>query len=191
MTRRSWPRHSVRFHVAAPPAALYYYHGFPGTVLVAAIGFLGFSLWLVLLGSGLPSPPRTPSRSRPARRNWRRQAIRALVLVVGVAVISVTVFASYAIAGYEAVLPPGTVPWGLVIGYTVARLLLAARGKLPWRLQAFLADAHRLGMLRRIGPGYQFRHARLQQHLATHPGLPDPRTPQRPDRPSPAPVTIM
>ncbi|MEU1372274.1 NACHT domain-containing protein [Streptomyces triculaminicus] len=270
--------------LAAPPAALCYYHGFPGTVLVAAIGFLGFSLWLVLLGSGLPSPPRTPSRSRPARRSRRRQLTRALVLVAGVAAISETVFAGYRIAGYEAVLPPGAVPWGLVIGtvagvclavlnwvrdpstaddvatakssiqadrlislisgaacavvfnipdgimrsmpwvpsdplrttifaavmglfhggllgaavalaahswphYTVARLLLAARGKLPWRLQAFLADAHRLGILRQVGPVYQFRHARLQQHLATHPGLPEPRTPQRPDRSSPAPAT--
>ncbi|QSY49127.1 NACHT domain-containing protein [Streptomyces griseocarneus] len=257
--------------LALPPSTWWYYRGASGPVLVASIGFLCFSLWLVMLGAGLPSPPRTPSRSSPARRHWGRQAIRALVLVVGVAVISVTVFASYTIAGYEAVLPLGTVPWGLVIGtvagvslaaldwvrdpstaddvataassvqadrlvslisgaacavvfvipdaamravpwvpadplrttmfaavvglfhggimglvvalaahswphYTVARLLLAARGKLPWRLQAFLADAHRLGILRQVGPGYQFRHARLQQHLATHPGLPAPNT---------------
>ncbi|MFE0423039.1 NACHT domain-containing protein [Streptomyces sp. NPDC058953] len=50
--------------------------------------------------------------------------------------------------------------------YTLARSVLAARGRLPWRLQAFLADAHRLGLLRRVGPLYQFRHARLQNHLA-------------------------
>ncbi|MEV4871819.1 NACHT domain-containing protein [Streptomyces syringium] len=266
--------------LGAIPAAFYYYHGFPGTVLVAAVGLPCFSLWLVLLGVGLPSPPPVPSRSRPARQHWRRQLIRALVLVVGVTAISESIFAGYTIAGYGAAHPPGTVLWGLVIGtvvgvslaalnwvrdpstadevatarssiqadrlislmsgaacvvvfniangcmrvmpwtpsdplrttifatvnggllgaaialaahswphYTIARLLLAARGKLPWRLQTFLADAHQLGILRQIGPVYQFRHARLQHHLATQPGAAHPRTDQRPDRPSPVRAT--
>ncbi|WP_158853358.1 hypothetical protein [Saccharothrix deserti] len=61
--------------------------------------------------------------------------------------------------------------------YTSARLSLAARGRLPRRLQAFLADAHRLGILRQVGSVYQFRHARLQNHLAAgHAHLPSPRT---------------
>ncbi|MFI9202389.1 NACHT domain-containing protein [Streptomyces sp. NPDC053048] len=263
--------------LAALPAALYYYHGVFGPVLVAAIGFGCFSLWLCLLGvGGLPSPPHMPSRSRPARRNRRRKLARALILVSGVAVISETVFAGYTFVGYETVLPSGTVPWGLVIGtvvgislaaldwvrgpsgadevatatssiqadrlislisgaacgvifdipdgvmravvswspyhplrttvfaaviglfhggilgagvalpahswphYSIARLLLAARGRLPWRLQTFLTDAHRLGVLRRIGPVYQFRHARLQQHLGHCPGR------QRPPGTSPS-----
>lgn len=271
-----------------PPASWYYYRGASETVIatlmVASIGFFCFSLWLVMLGAGLPSPPRTPSRSRPARRRWRRQLVRALILVAGVAAITETLFLSYAMAGYEGVLPAGTMPWGLVIGtvagiglaaldwvrgpstaddvatamssiqadrlvsvisgvacavvlnipdgamragpwapsdplrttvfaavvglfhggiiglttalaahswphYTIARLLLAARGKLPWRLQTFLADAHQLGILRQIGPVYQFRHARLQHHLATHSGTAHPRTDRRPDRPSPVRAT--
>lgn len=271
---------SISGGLGAIPAALYYYHGFPGTVLVAAVGLPCFSLWLVLLGVGLPSPPPVPSRSRPARQHWRRQLIRALALVVGVTAISESIFAGYTSAGYGAAHPPGTVLWGLMIGtvvgislaalnwvrdpstadevvtarssiqadrlislisgaacvvvfniangsmrimpwipsdplrttifatvnggllgaaialaahswphYTIARLLLAARGRLPWRLQAFLADAHRLGILRQIGPVYQFRHARLQHHLATHPGAADPRTDQRPHRSSPVGAT--
>ncbi|MEU4770062.1 hypothetical protein AB0H12_43270 [Actinosynnema sp. NPDC023794] len=59
--------------------------------------------------------------------------------------------------------------------YTSARLVPAARGRLPWRLQAFLAEAHRLGILRQVGAVYQFRHARLQNHLAArhdHPAAP-------------------
>lgn len=36
----------------------------------------------------------------------------------------------------------------------------------PLRLSAFLADAHRLGILRQVGPVYQFRHARLRERLA-------------------------
>jgi hypothetical protein len=75
-------------------------------------------------------------------------------------------------------------PVGLVLAlaacawphYTVARLLIAARGQLPWRLQSFLAEAHRLGILRQVGPVYQFRHARLRERLAHHAQLPRPRT---------------
>ncbi|WP_414170182.1 NACHT domain-containing protein [Streptoverticillium reticulum] len=249
---------------AIPPSSWCYYGSASATVIVASIGLFCFSLWLVMLGVGLPSPPCMPSRSRPGGRRWRRQLIRALVFVIGVTAISECIFTSYTIAGYGAVLPPGTVPWGLVIGivlgislaaldwvrapstvddlatamssvkadrlislisgaacavvfdipdgivralpshssdplrttvfaavmgvfhggvlgaavalaahswphYTIARLLLAARGQLPWQLQAFLADAHRLGILRQVGPVYQFRHARLQHHLAAPP----------------------
>jgi hypothetical protein len=53
--------------------------------------------------------------------------------------------------------------WGR---YFVAKAWLALSGRLPWRLMAFLDDAHRHGLLRRVGAGYQFRHARLQEHLA-------------------------
>ncbi|BBH70977.1 hypothetical protein ACTI_76620 [Actinoplanes sp. OR16] len=42
----------------------------------------------------------------------------------------------------------------------------ALRGRLPWFLRAFLADAGRRGVLRRTGPAYEFRHAVLQDHLA-------------------------
>ncbi|MFI8075532.1 NACHT domain-containing protein [Streptomyces sp. NPDC086033] len=58
--------------------------------------------------------------------------------------------------------------WG---DFTVSRLSLAARnrGALPRHLMAFLADAHqRRGVLRQVGPVYQFRHIDLQRHLARH-----------------------
>ncbi|MGP3916411.1 NACHT domain-containing protein [Nonomuraea sp. 10N515B] len=42
---------------------------------------------------------------------------------------------------------------------------LAWRGDAPSRLITFLDDAHRLGLLRSVGPVYQFRHAQLQDHL--------------------------
>ncbi|MEO3812955.1 NACHT domain-containing protein [Sphaerisporangium sp. B11E5] len=43
---------------------------------------------------------------------------------------------------------------------------LAARGECPRNLMRFLDDAHRVGLLRVVGPVYQFRHADLQDHLA-------------------------
>ncbi|MFD5829422.1 helix-turn-helix domain-containing protein [Lentzea sp. NPDC060358] len=54
--------------------------------------------------------------------------------------------------------------WGQWVVF--ARVWLPLTGRLPWRLPAFLDDAHRRGVLRRAGAVHQFRHARLQEHLA-------------------------
>ncbi|WP_146607792.1 hypothetical protein [Spongiactinospora gelatinilytica] len=67
----------------------------------------------------------------------------------------------------------------LALTFTVVPLALI--GKLPWRFMGFLDDAHRLGLLRAVGPVYQFRHAALHDHLAKA------HAPQRAERPlSPA-----
>jgi len=54
-------------------------------------------------------------------------------------------------------------PW---LSYTVARLWLALRGRLPWRLTRFLRHAHATGVLRQAGPTYQIRHELLSSYLA-------------------------
>ena len=53
--------------------------------------------------------------------------------------------------------------WGQWI--VLARIWLPLTGKLPWAMTAFLADAYESGVLRQAGAAYQFRHARLQDHL--------------------------
>ena len=68
-----------------------------------------------------------------------------------------------ALAGVVAGLSRGPGAWGT---YTVARVTLASRGRLPWRLMSFLDDARHRGVLRQVGGVYQFRHARLQDRLA-------------------------
>ncbi|RSM64342.1 hypothetical protein DMB66_20815 [Actinoplanes sp. ATCC 53533] len=50
--------------------------------------------------------------------------------------------------------------------YQVARAWLALNRRLPWRFLAFLEESHRIGVLRRVGATYQFRHVTLQDHLA-------------------------
>ncbi|WP_219518441.1 NACHT domain-containing protein [Nonomuraea ceibae] len=50
---------------------------------------------------------------------------------------------------------------------TIAVTRLALQRRLPWRLMNFLDNAHRLGLLRAVGPVYQFRHAALHDHLAS------------------------
>ncbi|MGH3830410.1 MAG: NACHT domain-containing protein [Pseudonocardiaceae bacterium] len=96
--------------------------------------------------------------------------------VVGILVFSATHTGSHAILGSAF-----GVTFGLVVGsvgllsrawgtYTGSRIWLALRGDLPWRLMRFLDDAHHRGVLRQSGAMYQFRHARVQDHLA----YPDP-----------------
>lgn len=49
----------------------------------------------------------------------------------------------------------------------LARIWLPLAGRLPWSPAAFLDDAYRRGVLRQTGAVYQFRHVRLQHHLAS------------------------
>jgi hypothetical protein len=70
------------------------------------------------------------------------------------------------------------------LAYRIAATRRAVRGDLPWDVMRFLDDAHRLGLLRAVGPVYQFRHAELQDHLAAqyHPSKSRGRRPIRPPR---------
>jgi hypothetical protein len=49
--------------------------------------------------------------------------------------------------------------------YLVSLALLAPARRLPWRPNRFFEDMHDLGVLRRSGMGYEFRHARLRDTL--------------------------
>jgi hypothetical protein len=59
--------------------------------------------------------------------------------------------------------------------FILVRLWLPLIRRLPWRLDAFLADAYQRGVLRKAGAVYQFRHERLKDQLAT----PQDRRPRR------------
>lgn len=50
--------------------------------------------------------------------------------------------------------------------FGIATLRFAPRGKLPWRVMAFLDEAHKLGVLRMVSGSYEFRHIALQKVLA-------------------------
>ncbi|HZM74939.1 MAG TPA: NACHT domain-containing protein [Candidatus Limnocylindrales bacterium] len=67
-----------------------------------------------------------------------------------------------AVFGLAAGLNAGLWPW---LRFRLTHLIFATRGQLPWRLVAFVEDAHRRGVLRLAGTSWQFRHALLQDHL--------------------------
>ncbi|MER6847653.1 hypothetical protein AB0A81_26930 [Streptomyces flaveolus] len=99
-------------------------------------------------------------------------------LVTGLAVTTELQLATDPTVLLTAGLVPGAamgVISGLAIAFTqaagatfrLAHYWLALRGRLPWRLMHFLADAHEhRGVLRRVGAVYQFRHAELQRRMA-------------------------
>jgi hypothetical protein len=69
------------------------------------------------------------------------------------------------------------------IVYLVAIYRLSRRRYLPRRFMLFLDDMHRLGLLRAVGPIYQFRNAEFQEHLAAsyHVSAEDSGTGRGPD----------
>ncbi|MGP4102894.1 NACHT domain-containing protein [Nonomuraea sp. KM90] len=154
--------------------------------LVAGFVF-GLFVWLgSTLAYGLitwAEQPTLASTSTP-RSSWR--ADRALTLLRLVAsgilvwlpvwLVFGLVFGAGLVVGLMVGLGAG-VGVGLGVGFvmgkhhawlvcTIAVTRLALQRRLPWRFMDFLDDAHRLGLLRAVGPVYQFRHAALHDRLA-------------------------
>jgi len=149
------------------------------------LGLLGlFAIVAFVFLKGMESPASANSATTP-RSGWR--ANRALnifwfvifgvagavaeVLAIG---LKIRAFTGELIAFGLIVFPV----FGLLMGpmfaghrawlaYLAATYRLAYLGRLPRNLMPFLDDVHRLGLLRAVGPIYQFRHAELQDHLAT------------------------
>ncbi|MFI9643763.1 NACHT domain-containing protein [Micromonospora sp. NPDC051925] len=157
--------------------------GFVWGVLVGSgIGLvLGFNAWAA-------SPMSADQAARPlSTLRANRWLYIFLVTLLSVAFAFVFAFVFALVAGLISLMSHdslgaevvGLAALGAVLGclmgafsgewpyYLVARTWLALCRKLPWRLQTFLDDAHRLGLLRQVGAVHQFRHATFQQHLAT------------------------
>jgi hypothetical protein len=128
---------------------------------------------------------RTPVQSAPAASPASvLRADRSLVLLLAVVFLVVVpafytaafatssgprILARFGLYGFAI----GLVIW-LVIAlshawpqYLITTGWLAARGRLPWRLASLLAEARDVQILRQHGGAYQFRHARLQDRLAS------------------------
>jgi hypothetical protein len=142
-----------------------------GTGLTLGLG-LGLLNWLEV-------PVEAETVNGPLvllRRN--RATVRAQFLVVGLT----SGLPLGIIYGFLVGPLPGCVDWilcailigtGWILSLTAwgqwvifARVWLPLTGRLPWAAAAFLDDAHQRGVLRQSGAVYQFRHARLQDHLA-------------------------
>ncbi|MEO3808532.1 hypothetical protein ABGB17_05970 [Sphaerisporangium sp. B11E5] len=165
-------------------------YGTAGSLLLIAVG-AGLAAGFVTGVVRWAEEPALVSIMTP-RLSWRSDRtltmVRMLMLGLILAVLLTLLFWSWLPAMPGADVAVGTtlfvsvgLAFGMVLGLTsgrhhawlafaVAAGTLALRRKLPWRLMGFLEDAHRLGVLRTVGPIYQFRHAQLHDHLSGGPG---------------------
>jgi GTPase SAR1 family protein len=146
-----------------------------------------WGIWLLVTGSlkgGLPGDlTAAPSPGAVLARDRRTGLAAMLAAVLVGAASGALLLRGHRMAGLAPV--PFAVTAGVVVGvavsafvsawprWVIARTWLAWRRQLPWRLMAFLADAHQRGVLRQDGAVYQFRHIELQHRLAARP--PPPR----------------
>ncbi|MET7391891.1 NACHT domain-containing protein [Dactylosporangium sp. NPDC005572] len=126
------------------------------------------------LAGGLATWMRRPadgSRREPPRITLRRDRQAALVsaAVFGVGggiafgmIAEPTVGIIAGVLGAVVIGISGTA-WGALM---TARVWLALSGRLPLPLFDFLEDAHRRGILRQVGPVWQFKHILLRDELA-------------------------
>jgi hypothetical protein len=156
----------------------------------------GFALGLAVgLTSGLAAGfiawaenPAPTGRASTPLTSW--QADRSLNLLRTASIGCSSGVAAGLVTGLGAGVSDGTLAFGLAVGithalaiglafglvaghhhawmaYVIATQKLARSEHLPRALMSFLDDSHRLGLLRAVGPIYQFRHAELHEHLAT------------------------
>ncbi|MGW1877801.1 NACHT domain-containing protein [Streptomyces sp. NPDC001975] len=154
-----------------------------GTVLASAVvSGLGYGAVIGLpyaLTAALAAPIPADSTNDPASLLRTSRTAVLQQALVNTLVFGVVGWLFYGIAGHI----PDWVSFTLVLGLGIAlayglaltawghwmvlaRVWLPLTGRLPWAVNGFLKDAHRRGVLRHSGAVYQFRHARLKEHLA-------------------------
>ncbi|MBF9134301.1 NACHT domain-containing protein [Plantactinospora sp. S1510] len=122
------------------------------------------------------SPDALPKTPRAALRgDMRAQLLNivgievALPALLAAGVIGLFLFGSFSeVALGISLLGAALVFWAPSAGssYLFAKVILCLRREAPWRLMSFLEESRALGLLRQVGPVYQFRHATLQDRLA-------------------------
>jgi hypothetical protein len=144
---------------------------------------LGVVFWLTLgIGSSLFASNQDDNSSHDPGTSWRQDAVAGLAFAVmtGFAALAAglcfgirfdrglpAALAIGLLGGLAAVLvvgPASTASWPMFC----FQVELALRHRTPVRLMRFLEDARERGVLRTVGPVYQFRHAALQDRLAAN-----------------------
>ena len=151
---------------------------FAGTLLAVGIG-LGLVIGLIAaLGAGFETViPREKLVASSFLLDTNRATVLKQITAVGLVIgtgygtmfglMSNSALAGLGaglVAGYMVALGVGTMTtWGRWV--VLAQIWLPLAGRLPRDLDAFLQDSYARGVLRREGAVFQFRHARLQEHL--------------------------
>ena len=189
-----WQKMTSPFWIALFAALVTALPVFAGRIAASLLAGLvtGFLVWLGLWLMRWAETPLTTDRAITPISSWR--ADRTLILfriTLTVIVFGVAFWlGAWLDAGGKKHTPTYAFAWmlaglgiGLFFGVTMGNHhawllfslftfwltlpgLLGQPSWAPHRLMRFLDDAHRLGLLRAVGPIYQFRHVEIQDHLA-------------------------
>ncbi|MGW1713170.1 NACHT domain-containing protein [Streptomyces sp. NPDC002156] len=162
---------------------------------------VALSICAIIMGlTAIPADARTAASPRAVFREDRRSCAQfllapvlggGLLLAPGIMLGHGSANANFDLSSYSFSVASGVGFWvgtaiGLALGlnrtawgrFTLIRLYLVLRWRIPWNVMAFLDDAHRhRGVLRQAGSVYQFRHVDLQRHLASPAATPAVRQP--------------
>jgi hypothetical protein len=175
-------RFSIRSLAAAVAAGLGagILNGLPGGSVTGPVDGLIAAIATALavgLATGLTGVQQDPARaaaSPDAALRRDRGAAFTIMLCSGLGVGVLFALGYSPLVGLGVALTTG-LAFGLAVSmpktawptYGLTRGWLAAHRRLPWSLMTFMAEAHRRGILRRVGTVYQYRHAGLQHRLAS------------------------
>lgn len=152
-----------------------------GLVTALVIGFgLGLAAWLAIGFTDWAETPLTDERPQTPVVTFRRDlnliAIKSLVSGIALGLAFGIALSFLGVGGLATAVTMGLyAAFAVALGvgfhqasgrYLVTVSVLRLQRRTLLRLLSFLDDAHRLGILRQAGPVYQFRHAKLQDHLA-------------------------
>jgi hypothetical protein len=154
-----------------------------GRLVGLVAGVAGGLAGILAAGLSRSAADETSPLTPPA--SWRRDhafgLVLGLTLGAGLGLGLGLSFAAGHVAAFALLCVDGLgfgLVWGLSFPMTwtasLAFAQLAIRWHTPARLLRFLEDARQRDVLRTVGPIYQFRHARLQDRLASRPGLDGP-----------------
>ena len=145
----------------------------PGGLFGGLASGLAFGIWAALLGGFMDVAwyPDGASVLTP-RGSWRNDMKFAVVLglmlgLMGGTLVGLKVGPAAGLVASLAVIPLLGLTSSAALWSSITAAQLARRWHTPVRLMRFLDDAHARGVLRTVGPVYQFRHASLQDRLAT------------------------
>ena len=150
-----------------------------GITEVSIIGVLfGFVHGLMVWIAKPVTDYRTQSPIRTLRGDIQLAMARTTVfvlsggLVVGLLARAMGLYSAILVLAlalaFAVVLQRGSAPKVASSVYLACVTILSFRGEVPITLIKFLRHAHHLGLLRQVGPVYQFRHAKLQDRLALY-----------------------
>ncbi|MFI6999337.1 effector-associated domain EAD1-containing protein [Nocardia sp. NPDC050175] len=130
---------------------------------------LAFAFFMSI--SYIPAAPTSIEKANSMVPMIRDNRVYNLFFIVSVS-IAYSVMLSFVIGNMAGIV--GGVAVGLIFGtatnmwgrwFIFCRCFLPITGSLPWRIVGFLTDAHQRGVLRQVGPAYQFRHDLLRKRI--------------------------